>query len=123
MKKILLIEDDLPLVRMYQIVFENTGLSFLEAIDGEEGLQKAREDKPDLILLDLVIPKKDGFEVLKELKSDKATSKIPVFCLTVLGQKEDVEKAKHLGSEDYLIKTEVMPSDVVSRVLLRLNVS
>ena len=119
-KKILLIEDDLPLLRMYQIAFKKAGLRVLDALDGEEGLKKAKAEMPDLILLDLVIPKKDGFEVLKELKGDPKLNKVPVFCLTVLHQAEDIKKSQELGADDYLVKTDSLPEQVVTKVMARL---
>ena len=121
MPKVLLIEDDLPLLRMYQVAFSRSGVEFLHAIDGIEGLELAKKRKPDLVLLDMVLPKKNGFEVLKELKSDSELKKIPVVCLTVLHQKEDMENCKHLGAEDYLVKTDILPEKVVEKVLARLK--
>lgn len=88
MTKILLIEDDLPLLRMYQVAFKNCGHEFISATDGQEGLDKIRDEKPDLVLLDLVLPKKTGFEVLKESKSDPEMAKIPIVCLSVLHQQK-----------------------------------
>ena len=121
MPKILLIEDDLPLLRMYQVVFKNAGYNILSAIDGEEGIKKAREEKPDLILLDLVLPKKSGFEVLKELKDDSQFSKIPIICLSVLHQEEDKEKCKELGAMDFFVKTDITPDELVLGVIRRLK--
>ncbi|OGK18826.1 hypothetical protein A3D80_02950 [Candidatus Roizmanbacteria bacterium RIFCSPHIGHO2_02_FULL_40_13b] len=120
MSKILLIEDDLPLLRMYQVAFKDSGHEFMYAVDGQEGLSKIREEKPDLILLDLVLPKKDGFEVLKALKSDSLLKEIPVICLSVLHQDEDIKKCKDLGAVDYYVKTDILPEVVVSRVVARL---
>lgn len=117
MKKILFIEDDLPFLRMYQVAFKNAGVDILHAIDGEEGLKKTVDEKPDLILLDLVLPKKNGFEVLKEVKSNKATVHIPVICLTVLHQEEDIKKCKDQGALDYFIKTDISSDQVVAKVL------
>ena len=117
MPKVLLVDDDLPLVRMYQVAFQGSGINIVSAIDGEEAIQKAKKENPDLILLDLVLPKKNGFDVLKELKANSQTSQIPVFCLTVLHQKEDIDKCLSMGAKDYLVKTEVMPEEVISRVV------
>lgn len=121
MKKILLIEDDLPLLRMYQFAFRKAGYEILYAIDGEEGLRKIRETMPDLILLDLVLPKKSGFEVLAEVKGDSKLATIPVICLSVLHQEEDIKKCKDLGADDYFVKTDISPHDVVGRVLARVQ--
>lgn len=121
MKKILLIEDDLPLIRMYQVAFKNAGVDILHAIDGEEGIRKTKEETPDIILLDIVLPKKNGFEVLEELKSSEDTEAIPVICLSVLHQEEDIKKCKDLGAKDYFVKTDISPDEVVLRVVSRLK--
>ena len=121
MKKILLIEDDLPLLRMYQVAFKGSGHQLITATDVEEGLDLAKKEKPDLILLDMVLPKKSGFDVLKELKSDQEFSHIPVICLSVLHQQEDIEKSKQLGAQDYFVKTDVLPQEVVVKILVRLT--
>ncbi len=121
MAKILLIEDDLPLLRMYQVAFKKSGVELIDAVDGEEGLKKAKESSPNLILLDLVLPKKSGFEVLKEVKSDPKTAKIPIICLSVLHQQEDIDKCRALGAADYIVKTDTVPEQVVSKALSRLH--
>lgn len=120
MAKILLIEDDLPLLRMYEVAFKNSGHTFIHAVDGEEGLKVIASEKPDLVLLDLVLPKKSGFEVLEEVKKDLKLKATPVICLSVLHQQEDIEKCKQLGADDYLIKTESTPQEVVSKALSKL---
>ena len=116
MAKILLVEDDLPLIRMYQLVLKKAGFDVVCALDGEEGIKCISREKPDMVLLDLVLPKKDGFEVLQELKGNKKLANIPVVCLTVLSQEHDKNKAKQLGAVDYLIKTKVMPQEIVARL-------
>lgn len=115
-KRVLLVEDDLPLARMYQVVLKAANLVVDCAVDGEEALAKAKAT-PDLILLDLVLPKKNGFEVLAELKKTEGLRDIPVVCLTVLHQQDDIDKCKQLGAVDFLIKTELTPEEVVKRVL------
>jgi len=115
-KKILLIEDDLPLLRMYQLAFNKAGLDVSNAVDGNEGLAKAQKELPELILLDLVIPKKDGFEVLKQIRSDPKFNKTKVICLSVLHQQEDINRCQRLGADDYLVKTDVLPDQVVSKM-------
>lgn len=116
MFKVLLIEDDLPLVRMYEVVLKKAGFEVVCALNGEEGLAKIKKDSPDVVLLDLVMPKKDGFALLKELGEDKGQARIPVLCLSVLHQQEDIDRAKHLGAVDFLIKTEVTPDDMVVKI-------
>ncbi len=88
----------------------------MSALDGEIGLRRAQEDLPDLILLDLILPKKDGFEVLKELKSDERTQKIPVIILSNLEGSADVFRAMELGATTYLVKTNYRLEEVVEKV-------
>lgn len=120
MAKILLIEDDLPLLRMYEVAFKNSGHSFIHATDGEEGLKIIQTEKPDLVLLDLVLPKKSGFEVLEEVKKDPELKATPIICLSVLHQQEDIEKCKVLGADDYIVKTDTAPEQVVLKALSKL---
>lgn len=121
MAKILLIEDDLPLLRAYQITFSKLGYEIAHATDGEEGIAKAKSQKPDLILLDIYLPKKSGFEVLKELKGDPLYKHIPIICLSVLSQEEDIKKCQELGADDYMVKSEVSLKEIVKRVHQRLK--
>ncbi len=114
-KKILLVEDDKFLSEMYSTKLTESGFDIETAFDGEEGLRKANEFQPDLILLDIVLPKKDGFEVLKELKAKKELSNILVIALTNLGQKEEVQKGFDLGANDYIIKAHFTPTEVVAK--------
>ncbi len=115
--KILLVDDDPFLVRMYQTKFVNDGYEVKIAFNGEDGLNMAQSEKPDIILLDVMIPKIDGFEALKRLKSNPETKNIPVFLLTNLGGEQvDTNKAKSLGAIDYLIKSQLQPKEVVERI-------
>ena len=86
------------------------------ASDGEKGLKLIKEKNPDLVLLDIIMPKMDGFEVLKQIKADKKTKSIPVILLTNLSQKDEVKKGLELGAVDYLIKAHFMPSEVVKKI-------
>lgn len=104
-KKILIIEDDKTLSRLYEKHLKSKGYETTVAFDGEEGLKKVKEAKPDLILLDIVMPKLDGISVLKILKKDSATNKIPVIMLTVLEKTESVSEALQAGITHYLIKS------------------
>ena len=113
---ILLIEDDTFLASIYQKKFEMEGFKMSVAEQGEKGLQDAKKKKPDLILLDILLPKMDGFTVLEKLKADVGTKSIPVILLTNLGQKDDVEKGLQAGATDYLIKAHFKPSEIVERV-------
>ncbi|EKE07695.1 MAG: hypothetical protein ACD_18C00004G0007 [uncultured bacterium] len=113
---VLLIEDDTFLGNIYKTKFELEKFKVFVAADGLEGLDMAKKKKPDIILLDVLMPKMDGFAVLENLKKDKSLEKIPVILLTNLGQKDDVEKGLELGAVDYLIKAHFKPSETVSKV-------
>jgi DNA-binding response OmpR family regulator len=114
--KILLVEDDPFLLSMYTTKFELEGFEVVTAEDGEKGLKLANKDKADIILLDILLPKMDGFEVLKELKKNPETKDIPVILLTNLSQRDDVEQGLSMGAADYLIKAHFMPSEVVEKI-------
>ena len=116
MTKILLIEDDPDQIFLYRSKFELEGLELVSSRYGSEGLRLAREQKPDIILLDLVLIAESGLDVLATLKKDPITHNIPVMILTNLVQKDVETKAKELGAVDFLVKTDMMPSDVVKRV-------
>ncbi|MCK5061116.1 response regulator [Candidatus Parcubacteria bacterium] len=121
--KILLIEDDPFLLSMYSTKFGLENFSVISADDGEKGWQMAEEVRPDIILLDILMPKMNGFEVLEKLKANKKTKNIPVILLTNLNQKDEIERGMTLGADDYLIKAHFMPSEVVEKIkkVLKLN--
>lgn len=116
--KILLIEDDPFLLNMYSVKFEMDGFQIFVADNGEDGLKEIFNVKPDIILLDILMPKMNGFEVLENIKkSDNSeVKKIPVILLTNLNQQEEIEKGMKLGAVDYLIKAHFMPSEVVGKI-------
>jgi len=117
MAKILVVDDDKLMVKMYQGKFEDDGFEVGTAVDGQTGFDKTIEFKPDLILLDIMMPKVDGLEMLKNLKSNQATKKIPVILLTnVGGSDEDVEKGLSLGAVAYMIKAHYDAKDIVKKV-------
>lgn len=116
MKKILIIEDDPFLSEMYLTKFQESGFKVEIAVNGQEGIEKIIKTRPDLILLDIVLPKTDGFEVLKKVKGDKDLKKIPIVLLTNLGQKNEVEKGLALGADEYIIKAHFTPTAVVAKV-------
>lgn len=118
--KILLVEDEKMLADMYATKFTMDGFTIVNAYDGKEGLEAARREKPDLILLDIIMPKLDGFAVLKELKQDESTAKVPVVLLTNLGQESDVKKGKDLGADDYFVKANHSPQEIVELVKKKL---
>lgn len=113
---VLLVEDDEMLHTMYTQKFTKEGYEVLSAFNGSEGIKMAEEKKPTLILLDIIMPKMDGFVALKKLKKNEATKDIPVILLTNLGQEEDIRKGKELGAADYFIKANHTPQEVVDKV-------
>jgi len=115
-KKILIVEDDKFLRELIVRKVSEEGYDIAEAFDGEEGSKKVKEEKPDLVLLDLILPGIDGFEVLAGIKQDPQTSSIPVIILSNLGQTEDVEKGLKLGAIDYLVKAHFTPGEIIEKV-------
>lgn len=115
-KKILVIEDDKFLRELIVRKLLKEGMETVEAVDGEEGQAKVKSEKPDLILLDLILPGIDGFQLLSQIKSDPELKLIPVIILSNLGQKEDIERGMQLGATDYLIKAHFTPGEVVEKI-------
>ena len=115
-KKILIIEDEEYLVDMYKVKFESAGYEIIVARDGELGLALARSEQPDLILLDIVIPKKDGYEVLEELRSDEEIKDLKVYILSNLGQKAEIKKGLADGADGYFVKANLTPQQLVENV-------
>jgi len=116
-QNILIIEDDGFLRGLLKKKLSSYGFNVSEAVDGDKGIKKIKEEKPNLILLDLLLPTTDGFEVLTKMKEDPVTSSMPVIVLSNLGQKEDIDKALSLGATDYLIKAQSTPDDIVAKVI------
>jgi len=116
MKKILFVEDESALQKTFGERLSPEGYEVISALDGEIGLRLAKTKKPDLILLDLILPKANGFEVLKELKEDKETKDIPVIVLTNLEGIGDVNKAIELGATTYLVKAQYSLEDLVEKI-------
>lgn len=114
--KILLIEDDLPMVKMYSTKLQAEGFEVEVALDGEEGWLKSQTEGIDLVLLDLMIPKMGGMELLEKIKADEKRKKIPVIILSNLSQEQDIKRAIQLGIKDFLIKSNHTPSQVVQIV-------
>jgi|SRR3989344_2967698 len=120
-KKILFVEDEEALQRAMGTMLEQKGFNVIRAMDGDIGLATARKEMPDLILLDLILPKKNGFEVLTEIKKDPAIKSIPVIVLTNLEGSEDVEKAISLGAMTYLVKANYNLSDIFGKIEMALR--
>ena len=115
-KKILFIEDESTLQKTVDEFLENKGYEIKGATDGQLGVKMAKKFQPDLILLDLILPKMNGFEVIKTLKKDKETRNIPIIVLTNLEGSEDVEKAISLGAKTYLVKANYELSEIAEKI-------
>jgi two-component system, OmpR family, response regulator RpaA len=115
-KTIVVIEDDPSLQQDLTIAFVEAGLVVHNAYDGDEGARLVLEKKPDIVLLDLILPKKGGFEVLEEIKTDPRTEDIPVIVLSNLETSENVEYASRLGAVSYLVKPNYRTKDILTRV-------
>ena len=115
-QKIVLVEDDDILSKVLYAELTDAGFEAFQAFDGEAGLELVRSKRPDLVLLDLVLPKKHGFEVLEELKKSPDTNNIPVIILTLLGEDEDIKKGLRLGANDYLVKSSHATAEIVEKI-------
>ncbi len=115
-KKILMIEDDSFLRSLYRDKFEKEGFLFSEASNGIEGLNKIIHENPDMVILDILLPIKSGFDILEEMNESGLIGEIPVIILSNLKQDVDIEEARQLGAKDYFIKTETNFSDFLERV-------
>jgi two-component system alkaline phosphatase synthesis response regulator PhoP len=115
-KKILIVEDDRSLQAALDEVISQDGFEIASAFDGEEALAKIAEFAPDLILLDIILPKKDGYEVLSEIKKNEKTKNIPVLILTNLEEVDNVQKALDLGATTFMVKSDFSLKDVVGKI-------
>jgi len=113
---ILVAEDDRFYANIYKTKLAKEGYEVVVTGDGVQALKVAREKKPALIILDLIMPVKDGFETLKELKADAVLKSVKVVVLSNLGQEEDIEKAKDLGAADYLVKTNLSITEMMEKI-------
>ncbi len=120
MAKVLLIDDESAILEMYKVKLEQEGYAVLTALNGEDGIDMAKKERPDIILLDIIMPRLNGFDVLKMLKEASETKTIPVFMTTNLPEHMSGEKARQLGAVNYLVKAEYEPgmmADVLKRYL------
>lgn len=115
-KKILIIEDDKFLRELISQKLLKEGYDIIEAVDGEKGIKTVKEENPELVLLDLILPGIDGFEVLSRMKKDPVLAEIPVIILSNLGQKDDIERGLKMGAVDYLIKAHFTPGEIVEKI-------
>ncbi len=114
--KILVVEDDKFLRLLLEKKLKNENFEVVSAIDGEEALEKIVTEKPDLILLDIILPKKSGFLVLEEINKDENLKKIPVFIISNLGQPEDIERGKNLGAKEYFVKAGLSLDELLKKI-------
>lgn len=115
-QKIVLVEDDETLSEVLYSELTEAGFDVTPAFDGNEGLKQVKEKKPNLVLLDIILPEKTGFEVLEELKKSPDTAKIPVIILSLLGEDEDIKKGLKLGADDYIVKSSHAIAEIVEKV-------
>ena len=119
-KKVLIIEDEVPFAKLYGLKLNREGIDAVLAFDGDEGLGKLLSEHFDLVLLDLMLPKHDGFWLLEERKKYKGIATVPIVVLSNLGQKEDIIRAKELGAVDYIIKSDSSIQQIIDLVKRRL---
>ncbi len=122
-KKILVVDDDPFLLDIYVMKFKEQGFKVETATDGVAALEKIGTAKPDIVLLDVVMPVMDGFDVMKKIKENKIPRLYKIIFLTNFGQKEDVERGMELGADGYIIKAHFTPSEVAEKVKELLNIS
>lgn len=121
-RKILVVEDDDALANVYKVRLEAEGFKVYRVSNGEDALSAALSFRPDLILLDIMMPKVSGFDVLDILRNTPDTAKIKIIMLTALSQEGDKQRAQNLGVDDYLVKSQVVISDVVDRIKSHLTI-
>jgi DNA-binding response OmpR family regulator len=114
--KILIVEDDKFLRLLLERKLKNENFEVVAAEDGEEALEKIVTEKPDLILLDIILPKKSGFAVLEEINKDENLKRIPVFIISNLGQPEDIERGKNLGAKEYFVKAGLSLEELIKKI-------
>lgn len=115
-KTVLLIEDELPFRQIYRDGLRVSGYQVIEADDGKMGLQMIRQQPPDLVILDLILPELSGFDVLNQLRKDEALKEIPVIVYSVLAGNDDIERAMKLGANDFAVKGVTPATEVVAKV-------
>lgn len=120
-KKILLVEDEEIIINLLQRKLQKEGYEVCVARNGEDGLEAMRKEEPDLILLDVIMPKLGGFEVMEEMNKSPELKKIPVVVISNSGQPVELDRAKALGAKDWLIKTEFDPQEVIDKVVKQIG--
>jgi CheY-like chemotaxis protein len=120
-KKILIVEDEEIIISLLQKKLIKEGYEILIARNGEAGLKVTREKKPDLVLLDIIMPKMGGLEVMEEMAKDSRIKNIPVIVISNSGQPVEIDRAQKLGAKDWLIKTEFDPQEVIDKVVKQIG--
>ena len=120
-KRILIVEDDFQISKVYQIQLEKEGIFTMIARNGEEAVELLDEARPDLVILDLMIPKKDGFWVLEEIRKNPKYSSIPIIIISNLGQKDDKTRALGLGATEYLVKVDQSIQEIIKKIKVYLK--
>jgi DNA-binding response OmpR family regulator len=115
-KKIIIAEDEPTLMGMYKLYFERADFEVIGVENGSECIDSAKKDVPDLILLDIMMPKVDGWEVLKNLKNDPEAKKIPILVFSNFGQPQEIQKGLDMGADDYVVKSNLTPKEVLDKV-------
>ena len=115
-KKIMIVEDDRFLSSLIKARLEKDGFSVAQAFDGEEAIQMLKGDRPDLIILDLIMPKVTGFEVLQMISTTPGLERAPVVILSNLAQDSDIEKARQLGAREYFVKVKISIDDLIGKI-------
>lgn len=114
--KILIVDDDAEITTVFSTALKNEGYEVITALDGNSGIEKAKTEKPDIILLDQVLPDWKGNDILKTLKEDTATKNTPIAMLSNFGQNELVQEALNNGALDYILKYQIEPEDLIKKV-------
>jgi DNA-binding response OmpR family regulator len=122
MAKILIVEDDSLIVKIYSTRLKADGFTVVSADNGEDGLAMAVKEIPDFILLDVMMPKMDGFNVLGQLRANPALSKVPIIVYSNLAQESEMQKAKDLGATEFIVKANISPTELVGKIKSYLNV-
>lgn len=115
-KKIAIVEDETFLLDMYKIKFQSEGYEVITAANGEEGLKQVTETMPDLVLLDLVMPKMDGYEVLRALRANEKTKNLKIYLLSNLGQSGEIDRGKKEGADGYFVKSSLTPTQLAEEI-------
>jgi DNA-binding response OmpR family regulator len=116
MAKILLIEDDPLIVKIYKTRLSADGYEVISADNGQDGLKLAMENPPNLIVLDIMMPKMDGFGVLEKLRTEENTKQVPILVYSNLGAEDEIQRARKLGATEFIVKANISPTEMVTKI-------